>query len=117
VADDELDAIRRRRMAELQARRQQGAVEDAYQAAAEQQAREEQEQQKDAVLRQILTPEARERLGRLRVARPEDARALEGQLIQLAQSGRLQSRIDDEQLKVILGRLFPSGRDINIRRK
>lgn len=117
MADDDLDSIRRRRMAELQAAARQRQQQDVAQAAQEQAQREEAEAQLDALLRQILTPEARERLGRLRLARPEDARALENQLVQLAQSGRLQSRIDDEQLKLILGRLFPAGRDINIRRK
>jgi len=104
-------------MAELQRARGQQAADAHYQAAEEAAAREEQEQQKDALLRQILMPDARERLARLKMARPEDARALESQLIQLAQSGRLQGRIDDAQLKTILARLFPGQRDINIRRK
>lgn len=118
AGEDELEAIRRRRLAELQARARAGqGLEDAQAAAEEAAARDEMESQKEALLRQILTPEARERLGRLRMARPEEARGLEGQLVSLAQSGRLQARIDDEQLKTILARLFPSGRDINIRRK
>lgn len=115
AGDEELDALRRRRLAELQARAQQQRVDEVAQAQAE--AREEQEAQTEQFLRQILTPEARERLARLKMARPEEARALEAQLIQLAQSGRLQGRVDDEQLKLILARLFPGGRDIKIRRK
>jgi programmed cell death protein 5 len=117
VGDDELEDIRRRRMAELQRAQAQRQADVHMQAAEEQAQREEQEAQKDALLRQILMPDARERLARLKMARPEEARALEAQLIQLAQSGRLQGRIDDEQLKVILARLFPGQRDINIRRK
>lgn len=116
AGDEELEAIRRRRVAELQAR-QRAAQDDMAVAAEEAVAREEQEAQREQLLRQILTPEARDRLVRLKMARPEEARALEAQLIQLAQSGRLQGRIDDEQLKLILGRLFPAGRDINIRRR
>ncbi len=117
MGDDELEAIRRRRMAELQARaaaQQRGTLE---QAEAEAVAREEQDAQIEALMRQILTPEARERLARVRLARPEDARSLEAQLVQLAQSGRLQGKITDDQLKAILARLQPAGRDINIRRK
>lgn len=117
MGDDELEAIRRRRLQELQARHQAQAEAAYNQQAQDVEAAAEAEQQKEALLRQILTLEARERLGRLKLARPEEARALEGQLIQLAQSGRLAGKIDDEQLKQILARLFPGGRDIHIRRK
>ena len=55
--DDELEAIRRKKLAELQ--QIQG------QAAAEQQYREQVQAQRQTILRQILTPEARERLGRI----------------------------------------------------
>jgi programmed cell death protein 5 len=117
MADDELAELRRRRLQELQAQqaaRQQNAAQDA-QAQAEAQA--EADAQKEQILRQIMTPEARERLARLKMARPEETRQVESQLIGLAQSGRLGSRIDDEQLKIILARLLPGQRDINIRRK
>jgi len=117
MADDELAEIRRRRLQELQAQhaaRQQVTAEDVQ---AEVDARAEQDAQKEALLRQILTPEARERLTRLRLARPEETRQVESQLIGLAQSGRLQSKIDDNQLKLILARLVQGSRDINIRRK
>jgi programmed cell death protein 5 len=117
MADDELAEIRRRRMQELQAQQaQRGQNEMLAQAQAQAEAQEA-EAQKEALMRQILTPEARERLTRLKLARPEETRQVESQLIGLAQSGRLQSKIDDEQLKLILARLLPSSRDINIRRK
>src|SRR6266571_3297196 len=79
--EDELDAIRRRKMAELQ----QAQV----QAQAEQQYRETQQAQRQQILRQILTPEARERLGRIELAYPELKENIENQLIALAQSGRV----------------------------
>jgi len=97
VSDDDLDAIRQRKLAELQ---QQAAQEQA----ADQQAAEVQAQ-KEAILRQILTPEARSRLTNIRMVKPQLAEQIEMQLIQLAGSGRLKSRVTDEQLKGLLQQL------------
>jgi programmed cell death protein 5 len=97
VSDDELDAIRQKKLAELQ---QQAAQEQA----AEQQAAEVQAQ-KEAILRQILTPEARSRLTNIRMVKPQLAEQIEMQLIQLAGSGRLKGRVTDEQLKGLLQQL------------
>ena len=97
MSDDELDAIRQRKLAELQ---QQAAQEQA----AEQQAAEVQAQ-KEAILRQILTPEARSRLTNIRMVKPQLAEQIEMQLIQLAGSGRLKGRVTDEQLKGLLQQL------------
>lgn len=112
--DDELNQLRERRMAELQ--RQQGGA-GPEEEAARQQAMEQERAQRDAILRAILTPDARERLSRVRIARPDQADALERQLVALAQSGRIQQPLEDEDVKAILTRLFPPKRDINIRRK
>ena len=65
----------------------------------------EAEGRKQALLRQILTPEARERLGRIRLVRAEFVEQLELQLIQAAQSGRIQLPINDTQLKELLAKL------------
>jgi programmed cell death protein 5 len=94
LSDDELEAIRQKKLAELQ---QQAAQEHL----AEQQAAEV-EAQKEAILRQILTPEARQRLTNIKMVRPQVAEQIEAQLIQLAGSGRLRSRVTDEQLKALL---------------
>lgn len=94
LSDDELDAIRQRKLAEL---KQQAAQDNL----AEQQAAEV-DAQKEAILRQILTPEARQRLTNIKMVRPQVAEQIEAQLIQLAGSGRLRSRVTDEQLKALL---------------
>lgn len=60
------------------------------------------ERMKEAVLRKILTKEARERLGRIRIVKPELAAQLEVYLVQLYQSGQIKTVINDEKLKVIL---------------
>ncbi len=60
------------------------------------------EARKEAYLRTILTPEARQRLNNLKLVRPELVEKLEIQLIQLAQSGQIKTPIDDETLKEIL---------------
>lgn len=109
MGDDELAEIRRRKMAEIQ-----------QQAAMQQQELDRQQQydaQMQMALMQILEPEARERLSTIRLTRPDFARAVEQQLVMLAQNGRIQQKITDEQLKVILKQVTPAKKEFNIRRK
>jgi len=108
LGDEELKEIRRRKLMELQQRLLQ------EQEAAE--ARKRIEMEKQAILRRILTPEARQRLANLKMVKPEFASQLEIQLIQIAQQGRINIPIDDEQLKEILRRIQTSKREIQIRR-
>ncbi len=109
MSDEELEELKKRRMLELQ--QQQGEKER------QAQMQQELEAQKQAILRQILTPEARERLNRIKIVKPELAEAVELQLIQLAQAGRLGNVLTDDQLKTILRRLTDKQRDIKITRK
>ncbi|MDH5794677.1 MAG: DNA-binding protein [Candidatus Bathyarchaeota archaeon] len=106
--DEELEELRKRRMLGLQ----QKLTQEQQQAQAEEQV----ELQKQALMRRILTPEARQRLANLKMVRPEFASQIELQLIQIAQQGRIELPIDDEQLKQILMRLQKDRRDIRIRR-
>ncbi len=107
-SDEELEALRRRRLAEMQ----RASTDDQRRSQAQQQV----ERQKQAIIRRILTPEARQRLTNIRMVKPEFAEELEMQLIQLAQSGRLQNQVTDEQLKRTLVQLQGQKREIKIRR-
>jgi programmed cell death protein 5 len=108
MSDEELEAIRRKKLLA----RQQRMGDEQKQAQQEQ----ELEAQKQALLRQILTPEARQRLANLALIKPEFTEQLELQLIQLAQSGRLQIPVSDAQLKQLLIQLQSRKRETKIRR-
>jgi len=106
--EEELEALRQRRMLELQRR----LAQEQQRIQAEQQI----EMQKQAILRRILTSDARQRLTNLKMVKPEFAEQLELQLIQLAQQNRISIPITDEQLKEILQKLQSQRREIKIRR-
>ena len=57
---------------------------------------------KEMILRKVLTKEAKERLGRIKIVKPELAAQLEIYLVQLYQNGQIKTVINDEQLKKIL---------------
>jgi programmed cell death protein 5 len=108
---DDIEAIRKKKLRNLQ--QQQAFSQDDFEEAQQ----KEFEDQKKLILRTILSDDARERLGRIRTARPEMAENLENQLIMLAQSGRLKNKINDEQLRELLSKMLPKKRDITIRRR
>ncbi len=102
-SEDELERLKAKKLAELQEK------------LAEEEERKRRELERQAAMRAILTPEARQRLANLRLIRPELVAQLEEQLIQLANSGKIRLPITDDDLKVILSRLT-SRRSIRIRR-
>ena len=106
---DELDALRRRKLQELEYRAQQESV-------AQEQSKQ-MDAQKQALMRQLLTPEARERLANLRMTRPDIVDSVENQLITLVQSGRINQQIDDYTLRQILRKIMPKKREIKIERR
>jgi programmed cell death protein 5 len=106
--DDELEELRRKKLSTLQRQ----LAEEQKTAQMEQQL----EMQKQALLRNILTPEARQRLANLKMVRPEFTDQLELQLIQLAQQRKIPVPLTDEQLKQILIQLQSQKRETKIRR-
>lgn len=107
--DRELEEIRRRKLMELQRMKEEEMQRE--------QMKQQIEMQKKAILRQILEPEARERLARLKLAHPDIAEAVENQLILLAQSGRIKQKISDDVLKSILRQIASRKRETRIVRK
>ena len=107
--DEELEEIKRRKLLELQKQQEMAAIQEEQ--------RRQIEAERAAILRQILTPEARERLARIKMAHPDIAENVENQLIALAQAGRIDRMIDDATLKKILERAIPRRREIRIERR
>jgi programmed cell death protein 5 len=109
MSDDELEQLRRKKLSALQRQ-----MSDEQRSA---QMEQQLEQQKQALLRNILSPEARQRLTNLKMIKPEFTDQLELQLIQLAQQGKIPIPLSDEQLKKILTQLQSRKRETTIRRK
>jgi programmed cell death protein 5 len=108
MSDDELEGIRKRKLSSLQNRMN----DEQRQGQAEQQI----EAQKQALLKQILSPEARIRLNNLKMVKSEFAEQIELQLIQMAQMGKLPIPLSDAQLKQILVQLQSRKRETKITR-
>jgi programmed cell death protein 5 len=108
MSENELEKLRRKKLLELQ----REVAEEQRKAQVQQQL----ELQKQALLRNILTPEARQRLANLKMVKPEFTSQLELQLIQLAQQGKLPIPLTDKQLKQILIQIQARKREPKIRR-
>jgi programmed cell death protein 5 len=63
---------------------------------------EQADQLKKTLVKKILSKEALERLGRIRLAKPELAEQIELYILQIYQAGKIKEEISDEQLKAIL---------------
>jgi len=92
--DEELELLKRKKLLEYQRRLQ------------EEERRRQLELQKEALLRRILTPEARARLSNLKLVRPDLTRIIEEQLIALAQTGRIRVPVTDRELKQLLLQIY-----------
>ncbi|MBP1986172.1 DNA-binding protein [Halolamina salifodinae] len=110
--EDRLEQLRQERLEELQ---EQTGGEGTQQAAQEQQERAQAQQ--DALLKQHLTDDARQRLNAVEMSKPEFAEKVKRQVTALAQSGRIQGQIDEDRMKQILRELKPEEKSFDIRRR
>ncbi|KAJ7562861.1 hypothetical protein O6H91_03G086800 [Diphasiastrum complanatum] len=103
--DPELEAIRQRRMQELMAKRGVGAGGNS-QNHEQQQAQEEQkreaEERRQMMLAQIVSSQARERLARIALVKPEKARGVEDVILRSAQYGQITEKVSEERLIQLL---------------
>ena len=70
-----------------------------------QQQQKQMQQQMEEMLAQICTPEALERLNRIKLVKPEKCAQVKQSLIQAARTGKLQGRVTDKALQEMLGNM------------
>ena len=70
---------------------------------------------REQMLKVLLTTEARERLANIRMIKPDIARSIENQIIQLASSGKIQKTITDDQIKEFLSSFQKPQKDFKIK--
>ena len=102
------EQAREAKLKELQAQAQQQHAQQTQQATAERQLNEG--------LKRILTPEAKERLSNIRLIKPELYTRVAEFVLYLAQSGKVQGKVTEEQVKQVLQKLSEK-RETKITRK
>ena len=70
---------------------------------------------REQMLKVLLTTEARERLANIRMVKPDIARSIENQIIQLASSGKVQKTITDDEIKEFLSSFQKPQKDFKIK--
>nr|XP_033799539.1 programmed cell death protein 5 [Geotrypetes seraphini] len=98
MADEDLEAIRKQRLSELQARHGDNSSDQAQQEAAKQRETE----MRNNILAQVLDQAARARLSNLALVKPEKAKAVENYLIQMGRFGQLSGKVSEPGLIEIL---------------
>jgi len=104
----DMDELRQKRAAELQAQ--------LVDRQAEQETQQAYEFQKDSMLKRAMTADAKSRLTTLKLANPTLGEQVEKLVIYLVQSGQV-TQIDDPTLKKILAKISGKKRKITIKRK
>ncbi|WOG89699.1 hypothetical protein DCAR_0208937 [Daucus carota subsp. sativus] len=103
MADPELEAIRQRRMQELMAQRGGAANQpNPEQQNAQEEAKREADERRQMMLNQIVSSEARERIARIALVKPEKARGVEDVILRAAQMGQIVEKVSEERLISLL---------------
>ena len=109
---DDLEEIKKRKLAELQNQQKESLQNQA----AEQQQLQSQLEQLEIAVKQYLTKEALQRYGNLKAAHQDKAIQLLVVLGQAIQQGQIKEKISDEKLKNILTQLQTKKKEFKIKR-
>ncbi|XP_036998199.1 programmed cell death protein 5 isoform X4 [Artibeus jamaicensis] len=88
MAEEELEALRKQRLAELQAKQADPGD------AAQQEAKHREAEMRNSILAQVLDQSARARLSNLALVKPEKTKGVENYLIQMARYGQLSGKFN-----------------------
>jgi programmed cell death protein 5 len=110
--DEELERLREEKMEQLRDQAEEGGGGEERQAA-----QERADAQRKAVLRQHLTDGARKRLNTVKMSKPDVGEQIEQQIVALAQSGRVQGKIDESKMKDLLREMTPDSKSFDIKRR
>ena len=72
--------------------------------------------QKESMLKQVLSGDARLRLNNVKMVKPDLAELVENYILNLSMQGKISGQISDEQLKQILSSAQQPKRDFKINR-
>eukprot|EP00877_Chromochloris_zofingiensis_P002615 jgi/Chrzof1/12354/Cz06g31180.t1 len=95
--DPDLEAIRQRRMAEMMGKQGSGQM-SAEQQEEQEEAKRAAEEQRHAMLVAVMMPEARERLARIALVKPDKARNIENMILNAAKRGAISEKVSEERL-------------------
>ncbi|KAJ3361474.1 hypothetical protein GGF31_002224 [Allomyces arbusculus] len=72
------------------------------------------EEMRKTMLMSVLDNDARERLARIAIVKPQNARAVEDMILRMAQTGQLRGKVDEDQLIDLLGNISESKQSTKI---
>lgn len=104
--EDKLERLREKKRKQLREQAEQS----------QQPEQQEQTAERDAILRQLLTEDARQRLNNIEMRGDEErAESIRNTLVQLSQSGQIGDTVGDEQMRKLLKETATDSTDYNIR--